>query len=131
VLVNNAGITKDGLFMMMPREDWHQVLDTTLTGFYNVTKPVLKKMVRRLGVEGYLTIQLAFPAFNPLPAGLDDDLKSLGFFFSGILARTPENWLLLYTCLNNQEFDFSEIKLCEDIALTLRDYVRDCCESLE
>jgi len=91
----------------------------------------LKKMVRRLGVEGYLTIQLAFPAFNPLPAGLDDDLKSLGFFFSGILARTPENWLLLYTCLNNQEFDFSEIKLCEDIALTLRDYVRDCCESLE
>jgi 3-oxoacyl-[acyl-carrier protein] reductase len=47
VLVNNAGITKDGLFMMMPRKDWHQVLDTTLTGFYNVTKPVLKKMVRR------------------------------------------------------------------------------------
>lgn len=47
VLVNNAGITKDGLFMMMPKKDWHQVLDTTLTGFYNVTKPVLKKMVRR------------------------------------------------------------------------------------
>jgi 3-oxoacyl-[acyl-carrier protein] reductase len=47
VLVNNAGIHKDGLFMMMPKKDWHQVLDTTLTGFYNVTKPVLKKMVRR------------------------------------------------------------------------------------
>ena len=47
VLVNNAGITRDGLFMMMPKKAWDQVLDTTLTGFYNVTKPVLKKMVRR------------------------------------------------------------------------------------
>ncbi len=47
VLVNNAGITADGLFMMMPEKDWRQVIDTTLTGFYNVTKPVLKKMVRR------------------------------------------------------------------------------------
>ena len=91
----------------------------------------LKKAVRRLGIEGYRTIQLAFPAFNPLPTGFDDDLKSLGFFFSGILARTPENWLLLYTCLNNQELDFSAIKLCEEIAMELRDYVRSCCESLE
>jgi len=47
VLVNNAGVAKDGLFMMMPKDNWHQVVDTTLTGFYNVTKPVLKKMFRR------------------------------------------------------------------------------------
>lgn len=47
VLVNNAGITHDGLFMMMSKKAWQQVLDTTLAGFYNVTKPVLKKMVRR------------------------------------------------------------------------------------
>jgi len=46
VLVNNAGITADGLFIMMPREDWNSVIDTTLKGFYNMTKPVLKKMVR-------------------------------------------------------------------------------------
>lgn len=46
VLVNNAGITADGLFIMMPGEDWNSVIDTTLKGFYNVTKPVLKKMVR-------------------------------------------------------------------------------------
>lgn len=47
VLVNNAGITRDGLFMRMSKDNWHQVVDTTLTGFYNVTKPVLKKMFRR------------------------------------------------------------------------------------
>jgi len=47
VLVNNAGITADGLFVMMPEKDWNAVLDTTLKGFYNVTKPVLKKMIPR------------------------------------------------------------------------------------
>lgn len=47
VLVNNAGVTADGLFMMMPREDWDRVIDTTLQGFYNMTKPVLRKMVRK------------------------------------------------------------------------------------
>ncbi|MCF8036543.1 MAG: 3-oxoacyl-ACP reductase FabG [Desulfobacteraceae bacterium] len=46
VLVNNAGITADGLFVMMPEKDWQSVIDTSLAGFYNVTKPVLKKMLR-------------------------------------------------------------------------------------
>jgi 3-oxoacyl-[acyl-carrier protein] reductase len=47
VLVNNAGVTADGLFMMMPADNWHRVVSTTLDGFYNVTKPVVEKMVRR------------------------------------------------------------------------------------
>ena len=47
VLVNNAGITADGLFIMMPRRDWNAVIDVSLSGFYNVTKPVLEKMIRR------------------------------------------------------------------------------------
>lgn len=46
ILVNNAGVTADGLFMMMPEEDWDRVLQTTLKGFYNMTKPVLRKMAR-------------------------------------------------------------------------------------
>jgi 3-oxoacyl-[acyl-carrier protein] reductase len=46
VLVNNAGITADGLFMMMPEEDWDTVIQTTLKGFYNITKPVIKRMAR-------------------------------------------------------------------------------------
>jgi len=47
VLVNNAGVTADGLFLMMSRRDWNAVIDTTLHGFYNMTKPVLRKMLRR------------------------------------------------------------------------------------
>ena len=46
-LVNNAGVTADGLFLMMARSDWNRVIDTTLHGFYNVTKPVLRTMLRR------------------------------------------------------------------------------------
>jgi len=46
VLVNNAGVTADGLFMMMSEENWDKVIQTTLKGFFNVTKPVIQKMVR-------------------------------------------------------------------------------------
>ncbi len=47
VLVNNAGITADGLFALMPEKDWDSVITTALKGFYNVTKPVLGKMLRK------------------------------------------------------------------------------------
>ncbi len=47
VLINNAGIIADGLFMMMPPENWQSVIDTSLNGFYNMSRPVIEKMVRR------------------------------------------------------------------------------------
>jgi 3-oxoacyl-[acyl-carrier protein] reductase len=45
VLVNNAGVVADGLFAMMPSADWRKVTDTSLGGFFNVTKPVIQKMI--------------------------------------------------------------------------------------
>ena len=47
ILVNNAGETADNLFALMSSEEWTKVLNTSLQGFYNVTKPVLMKMVTR------------------------------------------------------------------------------------
>ncbi|MBP9012720.1 MAG: 3-oxoacyl-ACP reductase FabG [Smithella sp.] len=47
VLVNNAGITADGLFMLLGEEEWDNVINTSLKGFYNITKPVLREMVRK------------------------------------------------------------------------------------
>nr|WP_321400436.1 3-oxoacyl-ACP reductase FabG [uncultured Desulfobacter sp.] len=47
VLVNNAGVVKDGLFIMMKEESWDEVIRTSLDGFFNMTKPILKKMVRQ------------------------------------------------------------------------------------
>lgn len=50
VLINNAGIRKDNLMMWMAEEEWHQVLNISLNGFYNVTQPLLKDMlVRKFG----------------------------------------------------------------------------------
>lgn len=46
-LVNNAGVTRDKLIMMMSEDDWDQVLDTNLKGVFNVTKPVVSVMVRQ------------------------------------------------------------------------------------
>ena len=47
VLVNNAGVVADGLLAMMPSQDWRRVIDTSLGGFFNVTKPVIRKMIPR------------------------------------------------------------------------------------
>lgn len=47
VIVNNAGITRDGLFMWMKPEDWHSVINTSLNGFYNVTQPLLTAMLKK------------------------------------------------------------------------------------
>jgi len=45
VIINNAGITKDGLFMWMNSDDWNSVINTSLHGFYNVTNALIQKLL--------------------------------------------------------------------------------------
>lgn len=45
VLVNNAGIAKDGLFMWMKPQQWNDVINTSLNGFFNVTNHLIQKML--------------------------------------------------------------------------------------
>ena len=47
VLVNNAGVRRDNVMFMMSDEDWHQVVDTTLDGFFYLTRCLLKHMMPR------------------------------------------------------------------------------------
>ncbi|MBI5721443.1 MAG: SDR family NAD(P)-dependent oxidoreductase, partial [Burkholderiales bacterium] len=47
VLVNNAGITRDRMFLKMTREDWDAVINTNLTSMFNVTKQVVPGMVEK------------------------------------------------------------------------------------
>lgn len=47
VLVNNAGITRDGVFRKMTQENWRAVIDTNLNSLFNVTKQVIDGMVER------------------------------------------------------------------------------------
>lgn len=47
VLVNNAGIRRDGVMFMMSDDDWHDVLRTTLDGFFFLTRRILKHVMPR------------------------------------------------------------------------------------
>ncbi|MBK7059574.1 MAG: acetoacetyl-CoA reductase [Rubrivivax sp.] len=47
VLVNNAGITRDRMFLKMSPEDWKAVIDTNLNSMFNVTKQVVPGMVEK------------------------------------------------------------------------------------
>tara|TARA_X000000368_G_scaffold251533_1_gene198742 strand:- start:24 stop:740 length:717 start_codon:yes stop_codon:yes gene_type:complete len=46
ILINNAGITSDQLFLKMKDDDWDNVISTNLTGTYNLTKIFIKNMIR-------------------------------------------------------------------------------------
>ena len=47
VLVNNAGIRHDNVMFMMSDDEWHSVIDTTLNGFFYLTRRLLKHMMPR------------------------------------------------------------------------------------
>lgn len=49
ILVNNAGITRDGLLLRMKTEDWRKVLDINLTGSYLCSKSVIRDMMKAKG----------------------------------------------------------------------------------
>lgn len=46
VLVNNAGITRDNVFMRMSDGAWNDVIDANLTGLFRITKPLIRSMMR-------------------------------------------------------------------------------------
>jgi 3-oxoacyl-[acyl-carrier protein] reductase len=46
ILVNNAGVHDDAVFPGMSAEKWHRVIDTSVTGFFNVTQPLMMPMIR-------------------------------------------------------------------------------------
>ena len=46
ILVNNAGITKDNLLMMMKQDQWDDVIDTNLTSVYRLSKSVVRSMMK-------------------------------------------------------------------------------------
>ncbi len=46
ILVNNAGITKDNLLMMMKQEQWDDVINTNLTSVYRLSKSVIRSMMK-------------------------------------------------------------------------------------
>src|SRR6202171_2809795 len=47
ILINNAGVTRDGLAMRMSVEDWDTVINTNLRGAFNVTQSIIRAMIKQ------------------------------------------------------------------------------------
>jgi 3-oxoacyl-[acyl-carrier protein] reductase len=47
ILINNAGVTRDGLAMRMPVEDWDTVINTNLSGAFNFTQSIIRAMIKQ------------------------------------------------------------------------------------
>ena len=68
VLVNNAGIRRDNLMVFMQNSEWHNVIDTTLNGFFYTTRRVLKGMMtKRFGrIINITSLSRIFSTINTL-----------------------------------------------------------------
>lgn len=65
VVVSNAGITKDGLLAMMSDEEWASVIETNLTGFFNVIRVVVREMLRKRAGRVIAVSSVSGQAGNP------------------------------------------------------------------
>ncbi len=113
ILVNNAGITKDGLFLRMKEEDWDQVLSVNLKGAFNCTKAVLQGMLKRrygriinmssviafsgnIGQTNYAASKAALVGFSKALArevasrGVTVNVVAPGFIETDMTAKIPE-----------------------------------------
>lgn len=65
ILVNNSGIRKDNLMIWMQDQEWDDVVNTSLGGFYNVTKPVVSEMIK--GKYGRIVNIVSLSGLKGLP----------------------------------------------------------------
>src|SRR3990172_6706300 len=65
ILVNNAGITKDRSLMMMSKEDWSDVIDTDLTGVFNITRACIITFLKQK--SGNIVNISSVSGIHPLP----------------------------------------------------------------
>lgn len=65
ILINNAGITRDKSLLMMSREDWRNVIDTDLTGVFNVTRSCITTFLKQK--SGVIVNISSSSGIHPLP----------------------------------------------------------------
>jgi len=119
VLVNNAGIRRDGVVGMLPPEDWRKVIDTNLTGTYNMSKFGVQKMMQarygrivnitspsgKMGFEGQANYAAAKAGMVAFARSLSKEVAkrkitvncvSPGFIDTDLIAELPEDLLAEY-----------------------------------
>jgi len=86
---------------------------------------VLKKETFNMQQNGFLTCILSIPTDNPLPVGVNEILKDNKYFFSGFQLTKDSKWVLVYTNLFHQRFQFGNVKLHDSIAQDLCNYMEE------
>ena len=74
ILVNNAGITKDGLLMRMKNEQWDEVIQTNLTGTFYACRAVSRDMIKARWLSHLRVFTL--PHFRTYPRSINPALPS-------------------------------------------------------
>lgn len=98
ILVNNAGIHDDAVLPGMRAEQWHRVIDVSVSGFFNVTQPLLMPMIRTrwgrvvnissvtalIGNRGQVNYAAAKGALNSATKALALELASRGITVNAV-----------------------------------------------
>lgn len=115
VLVNNAGITRDNLLMRMSETEWHEVINTNLTGVFRLTKALIRPMMKArfgriinigsvVGATGnpgqanYCAAKAGLEGFSRALAkevatrGITVNIVSPGFIATDMTKDLPEDW---------------------------------------
>jgi len=136
ILINNAGITSDQLFLRMKDEDWDNVIATNLTGTFNLTKALIKGMIKSrygriinissvsglMGNPGQVNYSSAKAGLSGFTKSLAKEVGSRGITVNSIAPGFIETDMTSYLDENAKE------KLTQDIPLKRLGSVNDIAE---
>jgi len=125
ILINNAGITSDQLFLRMKDEEWDDVIATNLTGTFNLTKALIKNMIKNrygriinissvsglMGNPGQVNYSSAKAGLSGFTKSLAKEVGSRGITVNSVAPGFIETDMTAYLD------DNAKTKLIEDIPL--------------
>jgi len=117
ILVNNAGVHDDVVFPAMSAQQWHRVIDVSVHGFFNVTRPLTLPMIRRrwgrivnmssiaslMGNRGQVNYAAAKGAVNSATKALALELASRGITVNAVAPG------IIATAMIDESFDTDAI----------------------
>ena len=133
ILINNAGITSDQLFLRMKDEEWDNVIATNLTGTFNLTKALIKNMIKNkygriinissvsglMGNPGQVNYSSAKAGLSGFTKSLAKEVGSRGITVNSVAPGFIETDMTAYLD------DNAKTKLIEDIPLKRLGSVQD------
>ena len=136
IIINNAGITSDQLFVRMSDDDWDNVINTNLNGVFNITKVFIKHLIKSksgriinissvsglMGNPGQVNYSSAKAALNGFTKSLAKEVGSRNITVNSIAPGFIETDMTAYLS------DDDKLKLIDDIPLKQFGHVNDIAE---